>query len=133
MIKFLPKVIPVLIFWAIFVYVVLQIPYPENITQADLYQLVLFFIPLYLAFSFTLNIFLKNIFISATIAIGAIFLLVLKALDSLNLVTGILTIVSVVLLISYFRKIKRRSPSINSGLKNLTKLPKIPKLTHVRK
>lgn len=122
--KIIARIIPTIFFWAIFVYVVIQVPYPENITQADLYQMLLFFIPLYLALSLTVNIFLKNIFISSSITLGAVFLLVLKALDSLNLVTGALTIVAVFLLSSYFRKIKRRS---------LTKLPKIPKLTRLTK
>jgi len=111
-------------FWAVFVYVVLQVPYPETITQANILQLSAFFIPLFLALTLALNIFLKNIFISASISLGLIFLLALKALDSLNLVTVVLILISVGLLVSYFRKINR---------KNLTKLPKIPKLTHIRK
>ncbi len=123
MLKILPKIIPVLIFWAIFGYVVLQVPYPDSLTQANPTQLLAFFLSLFLAITFTLNIFLKNIFSSCSISLGLIFLLILKALDSLNLVTGILTTVAIGLLISYFRKIKR---------KNLTKILKIPKLTHVR-
>lgn len=122
--KLLPGVFLSLICWAIFAYVVLQVPYPDTLTQANLQQLLFFFIPLFLAITLTVNIFLKNIFISAAISLGIIFLLVLKALDSLNLVTLSLTIISVGLLVSYFRKIKRR---------NLTKLPKIPRLTHIRK
>ncbi len=120
----LSKIIPILIFWAIFIYVVLQIPYPDSITQANFQQLFFFFISLFFAIIFTLNVFLKNVFLSASISLGLNFVLILKALDSLNLVTGILTAISVGLLISYFRKIKR---------KNLTKLPKIPKLTNMRK
>lgn len=115
---------PSLIFWGIFIYVILQIPYPENLTAANATQLLSFFIPLFLAITLTLNLVLKNIFISSSISLGLIFLLFLKALDSLNLVTGILIIISVGLLASYFRKIKK---------KNLTKLPKIPKLTQLRR
>lgn len=133
MFKFLIKIVPILIFWGIFGYVILQVPYPESITQANPQQLLFFFIPLFLAIALTLNTFLKNIFSSLSITLGLIFLLILKALDSLNLVTGILTVISVGLLVSYFRKMNRRGPSINSGFKNLTKLPKIPKLTHWRK
>lgn len=124
MLKFFQKIIPALIFWAIFGYVILQIPYPDTITQANPTQLMAFFIPLFLAISLTLNLILKNIFISGSISLGIIFLLILKALDSLNFVTAILVILSAGLLISYFRKIKR---------KNLTKLPKIPRLTNMRK
>lgn len=124
MFKFLYRFVPVLTFWVIFIYVVLQVPYPESLTQANLTQLFAFFIPLFLAITLTLNLFLKNIFISGSISLGIIFLSFLKALDSLNFVTAILVIVSAELLISYFRKIKRR---------NLTKLPKISKLTPMRK
>ena len=124
MFKFLQSIIPALIFWTIFAYVVLQIPYPESLTQANILQLLSFFIPLFLAITLSFNLILKNIFISISISSGLIFFLFLKALDSLNLVTAILVIISVALLVSYFRKIKRR---------NLTKWPKIPKLTHLRR
>ena len=124
MLKLFFKFIPALFFWLIFIFVVLQVSYPENITQSNFTQLLSFFIPLFLALSFTLNIFLKNIFISTSISLGLIFLLILKALDSFNIVTGILILVPIGLLASYFRKIKRRS---------LTKWGKIPKLTKLRK
>ncbi|MBI2040139.1 hypothetical protein HYT18_03630 [Candidatus Microgenomates bacterium] len=121
MVKIIPKIIPSLFLWGIFGYVVLQIPYPESITQANIIQLLSFFIPLFLAITLTLNIFLKNIFISTSLSLGLIFLMILKSLDSLNLVTGILTAIAVGLLASYFRKI------------NLTKLPRIPRITRLRK
>lgn len=121
---FILKLIPVLVLWATFAYVVLQVPYPDSLTQANLIQLLAFFIPLFLSITLTLNLILKNIFISGSISLGIIFLSFLKALDSLNLITAILVILSAGLLISYFRKIKRR---------NLTKWPRIPKLTNMRK
>ena len=121
--KYLVKALPVLLFWGIFIFVVFQIPYPDTITQANITQLLAFFIPLFLAITLTLNIILKNILVSGSISLGLIFLLVLKSLDSLNLVTGVLIVISVGLLVSYFRKINRRS---------LTKALKIPKLTKLR-
>ncbi|OGE43862.1 hypothetical protein A3B45_02420 [Candidatus Daviesbacteria bacterium RIFCSPLOWO2_01_FULL_39_12] len=124
MFKLFKRILPALIWWGIFIYVILQIPYPESITQANIIQLLTFFFPLFLAATLTLNIFLKNIFISTSLSLGLIMTLFLKALDSLNLVTGILLIISVGLLISYFRKIRKKS---------LTNYSKIPKLTHVRK
>lgn len=122
--KFILKIIPGIFFWGIFTFIILQVPYPQSLTQASFTQILTFFISLFLAFVFTFNIFLKNIYVSASIALGIIFILILQALDSLNLVTGILTVVAVTLLISYFRKIKRS---------HLTKLPKIPKLTQLRR
>lgn len=124
MLKILPKIIPTLVFWTIFIYVILKVPYPETITQASFIQLLSLFVPLFLAVTFSLNIFLKNIFISTSISLGLIFLLFLKALDSLNLVTASLIIIPVGLLVSYFRKNKD---------KRLTKWRKIPKLTRLRR
>ena len=122
--KFLIKIIPAIIFWGIFTFVILQIPYPENLTQANSIQVISFFMPLFLALSLTMNFFFKNILSSGSIALGLIFLLILKSLDSLNIVTGILTIIAVSLLVSYFRKPKRN---------NLTKTSKISKLHAMRK
>lgn len=127
------RIIPALFFWGIFLFVILQIPYPESLIRANFIQVILFFTSLYLALIFTFNIPLKNILSSSAISLGLIFLLILKALGSLNLITGLLVIISVGLLVSYFRKAKRGSHSINSGFKNLTKQAKIPKLTHIRK
>lgn len=120
MFKISSKIIPAIFFWGIFAVVVLQIPYPESLTQANSLQLLAFFIPLFLALSMTLNIFLRNILSSLSISLGLIFLLILQALASLNIVTATLTVVATYLLFSYFRKIKKRS---------LTKPPKISKLT----
>lgn len=118
--KVILKIIPPLIFWGGFAYVVLQIPYPESLTQASSIQIFPFFVSLYLALTFTLNIFLRNILFSSSICLGLIFLLILKALDSLNIVTCILTLVATYLLASYFRKSRR---------KGIAKQLKIPKLT----
>ena len=119
--RFLLKAVPILIFWGALTIVILQIPYPNSLTQANLNQIFLFFIPLFLAIAFTINLLLINILVSFSLSLGIIFLLILIALDSLNLVTTILILIPIVLLVSYFRKIKRRG---------LTKLPKISKLTH---
>ena len=112
------------IFWLGFIFVIFQVPYPESLTSANTTQLISFFVPLYLSLIFTLNIFLKNISISASLSLGLIFLLILKALDSLNFVTGILLIISVYLLVSYFKK---------GGSSGLTLSSKIPKLHSLRR
>lgn len=125
------KIIIAFIFWAIFIYVILQVPYPESITQANPIQLLSFFLSLFLAIIFTLNILSKNIFISISISLVLIISLFLKALDSLNLVTVSLIAVPIGLLISYFRKIKQSFSS--SKKKSLTKGLKIPKLTRLRR
>lgn len=102
------KILPALIFWGIFIYVILNVPYPQSITQATPLQLFLFFITLFLALTLTLNIFLRSTLVSSSIVLGIIFILILKALNSLSLITTLLVIVAVALLISYFRKIKEK-------------------------
>ena len=96
------KVAP-LFLWGVFILVIIKIPYPQTISQANLVQLSSFFIPLFLALFFSFNLFFKNYIYSVFISSGLIFLLILKALDSLNLITGILVITIEYLLISYFR------------------------------
>lgn len=116
------KALPVLLFWGIFTIVVWQIPYPESLIQANKYQVLLFFVPLYLAICVSLNLVLKNFLSSGSISLGLIFLLLLKSLDSFNLVTVIITMLATALFVSYFRKTK-----------NLTNRTRIPKLTQLRK
>lgn len=118
--KIILKAIFALICWGIFIFVVLNIPYPESLTQANFTQIIPFFASLYLTLVFTVNILFKNILFSASVCLGVIFLLILKALASLNIVTGILIIIATYLLASYFRKARR---------KGITKQLKIPKIT----
>ncbi len=129
--KLIFRLIPTVTFWGIFIFVVLQIPYPDSLTQANFMQVSLFFASLFLALLTTFNLFLKNIFLSSSVALGLIFLLILKALDSLDFVTTALTLLAVGLLFSYFKKINRHS-SRGSGFRNLTNQTKIPKLTRLR-
>ncbi len=121
--KYFLKLFPSLLFGGILIYVVLKVPYPETLTQANLIQIISFFGSLCLLMIFFLNFFLKNIFLSSSITLGLIFLLILKALDALNLVTGSLVLIAVGLLASYFLK----------GRRSLTKLSKLPKLTGIKK
>lgn len=117
--KILGKLIPALLFWTALAFVIFQIPYPESLAQAKVNQIIPFFASLFLSLIFTINIFLKNILSSSSISLGLILLLILKALDSLNIVTTVLILIAIVLLLSYFKKAKKR---------NLSKLPKINKL-----
>ncbi len=98
------KIILCTIFWGIFIYVLFFVEYPSSLTQANLSQILIFFIPLYFAVTFTLNLIIKNLMICLVISLGAVLILILKALDSLNFVTGGLAIISVLLLVSYFKK-----------------------------
>lgn len=133
MFKFFPKIILALIFWGIFVGVMFNVPYPESLTSATLSQILPFFTSLFLVFVFTFNFLIRSVIISSIFSLGLILLFFLKALDSLNLVTGILILISTFLLISYFKKAKKHTLLKNSGFRNLTKQTKIPRLTRLRK
>ena len=121
--KILFKIFPVIFFAGIFSYVLFNVNYPPSLTQTTVFQLLAFLIPLYLLITFVLNLFFNFLLLAGISSLGLIILLTLQALDSLNLVTGGLTAVSVGLFISYFRKNRRGS---------LTKWPKIPKLTRIK-
>ena len=127
MTRLILKIIPALILWGIWIYVILNVPYPESLTKADPFQLFSFFIPLFLALIFSINLILKNILRSIFISFGIIIFLILKALDSLNLVSAVVTTIAVWLLISYFNPIR----STQAGA-NLTSRSFIPKLTKWR-
>lgn len=122
--KIFLKIAPALIFWGIFILVIFQVEYPKSLTQASLWQILAFFIPLFLAFLFLLNIFVNFFIVSCIISTGLILLLILKSLDALNLVTGGLTLLAVYLFLSYFHKSKKRG---------LTSSMKIPKLKSLRR
>ncbi len=107
MAKIISKLFPVLILWFAFVYVLFNVDYPQTLVQASWFQFISFFLTLFLAILFTLNIFLSFLAVSFFISLGLIILLLLQALHTLNLVTGILTIVAIWLFISYFKKAKR--------------------------
>ena len=120
---FILKFVPALIFWGIFGYVILQVPYPETLTQADLIQLLSFFIPLFLALTFTFNLIFNFYLRSIILSFGVVLLLVLKALDSLNWVTGGISIAAIILFTTTFKKSRR----------GLTKGVKIPRLNTFRR
>lgn len=126
--KLLFKVFPVLIFGAIFAYALFNVEYPESFATATIFQLAFFLIPLYLLLTFTLNIFFNFLPLAGILSLSLTTFLILKALDSLNWVTGGLTVISFGLLISYFGQIKWKS----SG-SHLTKGSKIPTLTSLKR
>lgn len=141
--KYLVKIIFAIFFWSIFILVIFNLPYPQDLEEANFLQISIFFSSLFLAILFTLKIVFKRFSAPALLTAGIILTLILKALDSLNLVTGIIVLTLVSLLISYFlkrnspaaafQKIKKRNLYPLKVGSDLTKLPKIPKLTRLRK
>jgi|SRR3989344_5911284 len=113
--------VPVFISWGIFIYVVLKVAYPESLTSANTFQIFSFFSSLFLSLSFTINLIVRFMLKSIIISFGLILLLVLRALNSLNLVSFALTIIAFGLLLSYLKKPKSR----------LTSRAKVPKLRNL--
>jgi len=114
------SLVPILISWGIFIYVILKVPYPDSLTSANTFQIFSFFTSLFLSLSFTINLLLHFMFKSIIISFGIILILVLKALNSLNFVSFILTVIAFGLLLSYLKKSKR-----------LTSRSKVPKLRNL--
>lgn len=122
----LPKVIKIsllLISWGIFGYTIFKVSYPESLTTAHPYQMAFFFFPLFIGISLLFS-FKFNFFSSSAIGLGAIILLILKAFDSLNFATAILTIIATLLLFSSFRN-KNQKIKSKSGLNKRTNRSKL--------
>ncbi len=131
------RILASLISWAIFIYVVLYIHYPDSLLSATIFQVLVFFIPLFLAITFSIDFLFKNLFASVSLSLGVVILLILKALGALSIVSILLTLVAILLLINYFKsdnfnnlKMKKSRRRFGTSLKDLTSNQKIPKLTH---
>jgi|SRR3989344_208117 len=129
------KIVGALTAWAIFFYTIFQVDYPSSLVAANPYQLSYFFIPLFLGLTLFFSL-RSNILSASSIALGLIILLILRAFDSLNLVTGIITTIATFLLASAFKNISIKSrvkrslsPRLTPIQSGLTLKPKKPKLT----
>lgn len=108
MVKITLKTFLVIFFLLLFLDVLFNVSYPNSLTEASLFVSVAFFVPLFLLVIFLIDIFIDSIFISSSISLGLIILLLLKGLDSLNLISAILIVVTSGLFISYFAKNKKK-------------------------
>lgn len=124
------RILPAVLSWAVFVYVIFTVTYPDSLSQASPYQLGAFFIPLFFAVALTLNIYFKYIILSLVISFGLIIALILKALGAFNIVTVGVDIIAVGLLLSYFKKGQKKFSGFKSGL---TYKANIPKLTRMKR
>lgn len=106
--KFLPKLLLPLIFWAAFIYIVNTFEPPQTFTQISLFQILLFFIPLFLAILFTINLIIRFLLFSLTISLAMCLLILLKGLGGLNPISGLLTLFAFGLLLSYLKQFKRK-------------------------
>lgn len=121
------KLFPVFLFGLIFTLVIWQVQPPKHLISINFFQIILFFVPLFLFLLFLINLFVQFLVWSMVISLGLIFLLILKALGSLNPVTLILILTAAGLFLKSFKKPKK------FGLKNLSYSAKIPRLTKLKR
>lgn len=123
----------------IFLYVIFFIEAPSSWQTSTIPQILLFFLPLTAFLAFTINIFLNYLPRSFGISFGLILLLVLKAVDLLNIYTIPPIVIFATILFILIKKPPKRwrfkKPSekeINIE-KSLTNKPKVPTLSPVKK
>lgn len=104
---YIQRLLPTIFFAAIFGLVIWQVKPPQTVFDASLTQLVLFYLPLYLLLTSLTNLYFQFLPKSLIASLGLILLPVLKSLDSLNLVTFTLTIVSSILITKSFKKTQK--------------------------
>lgn len=103
----LKKLIPIFFFAGIFIWVFLQTEPPKSLTSASVLQILLFFIPLFLLLTFSINIYFNFFIRSIFVSLGLTLLLIFKSLEMLNFVSVILTILGTVFLTVSFKKPKQ--------------------------
>lgn len=113
----LKKLIPVFFFAGIFALVLWQIQPPQSLTSATIFQILLFFIPLFLLFTCIINIYFDFFIRSIIIGLGITILLIFKSLEMLNIVSVVLTISAIIFLVVSFKKPKRIQQSKIQSLK----------------
>ena len=106
--KFLPKLFLPLFLWGVFIYIVNTFEPPQIFTQISLFQILLFFIPLFLALTFTINMLVRFLIFSFTIALALCLIILLKGIGGLNPISGLLTLFAFGLLLSYLKQFKRK-------------------------
>lgn len=113
----LKKILPIFGCGIIFGLVMWNLEPPKSLTQATFWQIVLFFIPLFLLLTFLVNIFLGQLIKSLIISFGVILLLILKSLDMLNFISLLSTLLATFLIALSFKKRGLSQPSNIRSLK----------------
>lgn len=119
------KLIALLLFAGLFILVITNTEPPKSWNQASLFQIMAFFLPLLLAFTVLLDIFIRYIPHSFIIGLGLILGLSFYAVNQLNYLTGILVILIILFSWRVFPKMKLPRFRLTGG-------SKIPKL-HMQK
>lgn len=98
------KILPIIFFSCLLGLLVWQIMPPASLTEASIFQFLLFFIPLFLLLTFIFNLYFSFFIRSLILSLGIILLLIFKSLDLLNFVSSLFTTVATILLVISFKK-----------------------------
>lgn len=104
--KYLKKLLPIIFLGLCLGLVVWFTKPPASLTNTNIFQFLLFFIPLFFLLTFIFNLFFNFFLRSLILSLGIILLLIFKSLDLLNFVSSLLTILATILLIISFKKPK---------------------------
>lgn len=115
------KILPVIFFGTIVVLVAWLTPPPKSFTQASLFQLVEFFLPLLLFLTFLLNLYFKFFLKSLIFSVGSVILLILQGLAALNIISALLTTIAIFLITKSLKK------PVSSSYQS--KIPKLSRLS----
>src|SRR3989344_3001042 len=123
--SFLKKLFFFALFLALFILVVLYLEPPKSWTEASLFQIMAFFLPLLLGLTIFTDLAVKYLPHSFIIGLGIILVLAFYSVNQLNYLTSALVVLIVAFLLRVFPKMKL--PRFR-----LTVSSKIPKL-HIQK
>ncbi|MBI2022731.1 hypothetical protein HYS97_02700 [Candidatus Daviesbacteria bacterium] len=126
---FLKRLLYAFVFGIVFFCVIFFVNPPKSWTQASYFQILIFFIPLLLFFTFFVNIFLNYLPRSFAISIGLLIIVVLQALGQLNYLYLIFIAFAISLLVWFIPKSRAKKKFPQSS----NKFEKIPKLSSFRR
>lgn len=118
----LRRFIPILFYTILWGVVIYYVEPPQSWPEASAFQILAFFIPLTLALTFLIDLFLNYLPHSFFAALGVLITIVLYAINQLTFISGGIAILITVLCIKLFPEV--RMPRVR-----LTKLGKLLRLT----
>jgi len=124
-VKIFKRIFPALLSLIVFVLIIYYTPYPRTWYSASVSQILLFFIPLLVFLTFFLNIFINFYEKSFSLSLGLLILIVLRSIDELNIITGVLTLLAAFLLSTTFKKPLWKPRQIQKGLTSPFKISKL--------
>lgn len=125
--SFFKRLIPLFLSLTTLSLVIYYVEPPRDYTwiNASNTQILIFFIPLLLTFTFAANLYLKYLPYSFIIGLGLMLLAAFQSLQAINITSVVLIVALTAICLKLFPKMRYRFPK---RLKGLTSNQKIPKL-----